>query len=115
MVFNMDFKKIQKLVHEEYKQKGFEERFNKAEDLLKPYGLDFIVVLAEVGLVSSEVGETLDWIRKDNEYERNLDLADIVIRVMTFCERKGIDLEKWILEKNIINSRRKRFHGKKNI
>ncbi len=104
----MEFKDLQKLVYKEYKKNGFEEFFNK-------YGS--CGDLAEIGLITSEVGEALDYLRDDTECTKyvKLELADIIIRVMNFCNRKDIDLEFFILAKNGINERRNKYHGKKVI
>jgi len=102
----MEFKDVQKLVYEEYKQNGFEAFFNQHDD---------IGDIAEIGLISSEVGEALDYCRDKNEKFLALELADIAIRLFNFCNRKGIDLESFIIIKNRINEQRTKFHGKKVI
>lgn len=43
------------------------------------------------------------------------ELADIVIRVMDFCEYYGIDLEKAIAEKHAFNKNRPYKHGGKKL
>jgi len=102
----MEFKDIMKLVYPEYQQNGFEAFFNQHDD---------IGDIAEIGLVSSEVGEALDYCRDKNEKFMALELADICIRVFNFCNRKGIDLEFYIIAKTHINNTRSKFHGKKVI
>jgi len=102
----LEFKDVQKLVYPEYQQNGFEAFFNKHDD---------IGDIAEIGLVSSEVGEALDYCREKEEKFMALELADIVIRVFNFCNRKGIDLESFIIIKNRINKQRTKYHGKKVI
>jgi len=104
----MEFKDVQKLVYEEYKQNGFEAFFNEN---------GICGDLAEIGLFTTEIGEALDYQRDDTECTKyvKLELADIIIRVMNFCNRKGIDLEFYIIAKNRINKSRDKFHGKKVI
>lgn len=101
----MEFKDLQKLVYEEYKKNGFEEYFNKYEECGD---------LAEIGLIASEIGEALDYIRDSKEIKYvSVELADIVIRVLNFCNRKNIDLEFYIIAKNRINKMRDKYHNKK--
>jgi len=103
----MEFKDLRKLVYEEYKRNGFEEFFNKNKECGD---------LAEIGLIASEIGEALDYIRDDKETKYiAVELADIVIRVLNYCNRKNIDLEFYIIAKNCINKRRSKYHGKKVI
>lgn len=102
----MEFKDLQKLVYEEYKRNGFEAFFNKYNKCGD---------IAEIGLITSEIGEALDYCRDENEKFLSVELADIIIRVLNFCNRKNIDLEFFILAKNRINKNRSKFHGKKVI
>ena len=98
----MEFKEIQSLVEISYILNGFKKEFEE-------HGV--IGDIAEVGLFGEEVGELLDAIRKDGD--KGVECADLVIRVMNFCNRKGIDLEHEILKKNEKNMKRKYLHGKK--
>jgi len=101
----MEFKDLQKLVYEEYKKNGFEEFFNRNKECGD---------IAEIGLIASEIGEALDYIRDDKETKYvSVELADIVIRVLNYCNRKNIDLEFYIIAKNRINCRRDKYHNKK--
>jgi len=100
----MEFKDIQKLVYEEYKKNGFEEFFNKNKECGD---------IAEIGLITSEIGEALNYCRDRNEKFLSIELADIVIRVLNYCNRKNIDLEFYIIAKNRINNRRDKYHSKK--
>lgn len=64
-------------------------------------------------LMVSELGEACEGLRKDDWKNVAEELADTVIRVMDFCEARGIDLEKEILKKVEKNKKRKYRHGKK--
>ena len=114
----MEFKKIQKLVYKEYVDNGF---YSEWEHVVP----SIAGKIAEIGLFAEEVGEGLSAIRHGNKpltcpyckkiiEKRNIEdeCADIVIRVMNFCTRTGIDLEKAILKKNNINTKRDNLHGK---
>lgn len=100
---------IQKLVYKEYLKNGYLENWN----IHKQVG-----DIAELGLIISEVSEAMEIIRKNNNLEiwRNMELkkecADIVIRVMNFMSRKGLDLQTAILEKNKKNLKRGYLHDK---
>jgi len=102
----MDFLELQKKVYEEYIKNGFQDKFNEK---------GAIGDIAELGLITTEIGEAIESIRDDNREELCFELADIVIRVMNICNRKGIDLGTWILKKNDLNLSRDKFHGRKII
>lgn len=125
----MNFKELQELVYDEYKINEYEymwnledlkmlikTNFHLADDYFK--GLQFkqlmrIADIAEVGLVNTEVSELLEDIRKDEKLSVQAnECADIVIRVMNYCSRKGIDLEREILYKHKINMLRGKLHDK---
>lgn len=100
----MELKDLQEVVYGEYKRNGFEEAFNKK---------DVTGDIAELGFITTEIGEAIEWACKVDKWENlPLELADIVIRVMNFCNRKGIDLERAILTKNSINENRGKLHGR---
>jgi len=108
----MNFKKIQSIVYEEYKKNDYLKMWGDAQKVLKFFenGPE-IVDVAEVGLISEEVGEAEREIRKGRnpKYE----LADIIIRTLNFASRKGIDVEQAILEKHEKNMKREKRHGRK--
>jgi len=109
----VDLWRIQQLVHEEYKKNGYEERWNRARQLLKPEGLEGIVDLAEVGLFVTEIAEAMEAIRDGDVKHEHEEQADIVIRVLNYCNRRGFDLESAILAKHKRNMKRGKFHGRK--
>lgn len=72
-----------------------------------------IADIAEVGLINTEVSELLEDIREDkDEIDQLKECADITIRIMNYCNRKGLDLELAILTKNAENMTREELHGK---
>jgi NTP pyrophosphatase (non-canonical NTP hydrolase) len=101
----MNLKRIQELVFKEYCLNGYTEMWNKAEK---------IGDIAEMGLVVTEVSEALEELRSKNTNNEHLaeECADIVIRVMNHLSRKGLDLEKAILQKHDKNLEREHLHGK---
>ena len=103
MVRGMTFSELQKLVYKAYKKNKFEQWFNKAGQMGD---------IAEIGFVTTEVGEAIEHICHLNEEELRMELADIVIRVLNFCNRKDISLEEYIIKKNAINMKRGRLHGR---
>jgi len=95
----MTIKKLQKIVHKIAKEKGFwEEDRNNAE---------------LIALMHSELSEALEAMRTDNWAMIAEELADVVIRVMDFCEARGINLEEEIINKLEYNKQRPYKHGKK--
>jgi len=128
----LDFKQIQKLVYKEYKENKFEEAFNKGGkelhksliqelnkttlELIKAVNFpnekaDYGDIL-EIAFIATEVGEAIEHANNLNKEELRFELADIVIRTMNLCNRKGINLEEYILKKNSKNEKRGRLHGR---
>lgn len=105
----MNLQELQQYVFREYKTNGYLEMFNKH---------DKVGDIAELGLICTEVSEAIEVIRKKesypvSEYELKEELADIIIRVFNFANRKGInDLEQQIVNKTHKNTVRPKFHGK---
>lgn len=72
-----------------------------------------------IALMHSELSEALEAIRKTQDHcvieSGNVaeELADCVIRIMDYCESKGINLGKAIVEKHEYNRTREYKHGKK--
>lgn len=110
---------IQELLYEEHIKNGYKEMWSAP--LMPIYGYeDFcyraqnIFDLAEVGLINTEISEALECIRKDCYNEKlYLEMADIIIRAINFCSRKGIKISSYIENKNTINLNRGELHGKK--
>jgi len=96
-----DLKTLQKECHEVAKSKGFwDEERNNAE---------------MIALMHSELSEALEAMRDGNWHERHgvaEELADCVIRILDFCEGRGIDLEAEIVKKYKKNKERPYKHGK---
>ena len=109
----MEFDKVQELVHEEYIKNGYAERWTKEYLIEHPEELDLVIDLAEVGLFVTEISELMEEIRDGNLPLYAPEGADIIIRVLNFFNRKGVDLETAILTKHNINLRRDKLHGRK--
>jgi len=103
---------LQQLVFEEYKRNGYAERWSVEYLKGHPKELDLIIDIAEVGLINTEVSELLEDIRSDKPENYGAECADIVIRVMNWCNRKNIDLGWHIQEKNKKNLTRDKLHGR---
>lgn len=74
-----------------------------------------------IALMHSELSEALEYLRKGNGASDHItgfsggeeELADVVIRIMDFAERKGMAVSAAILEKMKFNATRPYKHGKK--
>jgi len=93
------------LIYKEYVKNGFEEFWNKSKD-------KELSDLAEVGLIHTEVSEAQEEIRNNDYYNLGLELAGTIIRILNFCTRKGIPIEKRIWEAHQINKKREKKHGR---
>jgi NTP pyrophosphatase (non-canonical NTP hydrolase) len=117
----MQFDAIQYMVFQEYKKNGYLESWTFLNNKLSHLYIDKVQTifdLAEIGLINTEIAEAQEILRESNifinkQHVLGLELADIVIRVMNFCSRKGINLESAIIEKHEINFKRDKLHGKK--
>lgn len=101
----MEFDNIKKAVFIPYWKNGFLEEMNSNGRFGD---------ITEMALITTEVSEAIEDLRQKEINKEHLaeECADIVIRVMNFCNRKKIDLEKAIIDKNEINSKREFRHGK---
>jgi NTP pyrophosphatase (non-canonical NTP hydrolase) len=73
-----------------------------------------------IALMHSELSEALEAMREGNPKDKHcptydsvdIELADCVIRIMDYCEGKGINLEAAIIAKMEFNHTREHKHGK---
>ena len=94
---------LQRLVFLEYCEHGFMHKFNDAGE---------IGDVAELGLITTEVSEVIEAVRK-NQDNVGEECADIIIRTLNFMTRKGLHADLEIMKKNVINEERAFMHGKK--
>ncbi len=109
----MKLSELQKLVFEEYKRNGYAERWSKEYLMEHPEELDLVIDLAEVGLFVTEVSELMEDIRDANIDHYGEEGADVIIRLLNFFNRKGIDVEPYIIAKHEKNLKRGKLHGRK--
>ena len=105
-LFSLD--EIAKRVYQNEKNKGFDVKNRNDGEAL--------------ALIHSEVSEMLEALRKDPKAKdekcpefTNLEVeaADVFIRLLGFCERKGLKLGLAVLAKHRYNVTRPHRHGKK--
>jgi NTP pyrophosphatase (non-canonical NTP hydrolase) len=114
----MDFKELQKLVYKSYVDNGFCGTWEEASNILKKSHkpeLHKLIDLAECGLITTEVSETLEEIRNDDKEKIAKELAGCIIRIMNFATRLNIDLEPFIVSEELRNRNRGNHHGRKII
>ena len=109
----MNINELQKLVFAEYKRNGYAERWSKEYLIAHPEELDLVIDLAEVGLFVTEVSELMEEIRDAKIEKYGEEGADIVIRLLNYFNRKGIEIEPYILAKHEKNLKRGKLHGRK--
>ena len=104
----MRMPEIQKMVHQLAVEKGWYD----------PPKSD----LESIMLMVSELSEAVEEVRKGSAGTYHVDgkpegvaieLADCVIRIMDYCESRGINLQAAIFEKHDYNKSRPYRHGKK--
>lgn len=108
----MNLDTLAKRLHETARNKGFWDSFDENDP--------FIFYAKQLAMVHSEVTEVLEAIRKSKgELEVVTEMADIIIRILDLFEglkltgeiSKDISLEKLLVEKSIVNSKRPQKHG----
>lgn len=70
------------------------------------------VLLSKLMLITTEVAEAAEAIRKGDMANFAEELADICIRVFDVAGATGVDLESSIINKQKKNDKRKHMHGK---
>lgn len=108
----MDFEEIQKELFREYVKNGYLEEWTFS---IIPTTTQKKLDIAELGLITTEISEAIEEIRKENTDIAHLSVecADIIIRTLNFMSRLGvINMEGIILFKYKKNMKRKRLHGK---
>lgn len=103
---------IQSEVFKEYIINGYLDEWTwvKNDEIQKKFDI------AELGLIMTEISEAIEEIRKgDNTVDNDklfIECADIIIRTLNFMSRKNINAQYFILEKNKVNLKREKLHGK---
>lgn len=114
----MNLNDIQQLVFEEYKKNGYLAMWEGAIGVLKAFGdpnTGGLIDLAELGLIGTEITEAMEDVRSnepDLQDKLGIELADIIIRVLNFASRKGIDITSYIIKKHKKNLERGKLHGR---
>ena len=106
----MTISELCKLAHKMAVEKGFwEEQEVEAGDFNTSIDRNNGELIA---LMHSELSEALEGLRHDDWKNVAEELADCMIRIGDFCEARGIDLEKAIIDKMEYNKTRPYKHGK---
>lgn len=70
-------------------------------------------MLGKLMLVVSEVSEAAEAVRHNDRANFEEEIADTFIRLLDICGAIGINIERAISDKMMVNESRKRRHGKK--
>jgi hypothetical protein len=112
----MELNQIQKLVYEEYVKNGYELMWNNT---YRTDGYELAEItrkndLCELGLIDTEITEAKEEVRNLVINNANLakECADVIIRVLNFMSRKGLNAEEAILNKHTKNMNRESRHGR---
>jgi NTP pyrophosphatase (non-canonical NTP hydrolase) len=71
------------------------------------------IVPEKLALITGEVSEALEEHRDDNDEKMEVELADIIIRVLDLAEWKGFDMDRAVEAKHKKNLGRPYLHGRK--
>jgi len=99
---------LQAILLTDYNAKGF---LKKWQSVTPKWAGD----LAELGLIHTEISETMEAVRDGDEEHMAEELAGIVIRVLNFASRHNINLMEYITEEFKRNTNRPFLHGRKVI
>lgn len=73
---------------------------------------DVNLILAKLMLVTTEVAETAEAVRKGNFSNYQEEIADTIIRLLDLAAATGVDVDGWVEAKMLINEGRPFMHGK---
>lgn len=112
---------LAKAIHENAVNKGFHNDISSLKNLIdnklidaEQFNLLYIIALnSKLALITTEVAECTEALRKEDYKNFKEELADIAIRVFDLAELNGIDIEKEILDKVKKNASRPYLHNKR--
>jgi NTP pyrophosphatase (non-canonical NTP hydrolase) len=104
--------------------KSLNELRDEALRIAVEHGFKNATVLEDIALIHSELSEALEDYRAGHPLHKTryqgskpvgipIEMADVIIRVLHFCGKHGIDIEKAVEEKMAYNEGRPFMHGKK--
>lgn len=93
----MNLKEIQSQLYQEYLREEKDKIFKDKGE---------VGDIAELGMITEEVGEAIVAVRKKKQKALQLECADVIIRTVCFMSRKGIDLQKALEQANRKNVKR---------
>lgn len=104
---DMTINEIQKAVFEEYVKNGYYEMWSNIEN-------QKVADIAELGLIGTEVSETMEEIRSKEVCPTKVEAecADIIIRVLNFMTRNYLDPFEGLRLAHATNLKRGKLHGK---
>lgn len=106
----MSIKDWQKTAHELAKKKGWYDKGKTKSDIES-----LMMMVSEISEAVEELrkGTKPLYIKKKKPEGELIELADLFLRLVCYCEWKGYDLEKAVLIKHSFNTSRPYRHGSK--
>lgn len=108
-------KQWQREVHALARANGFWDHETVGSTDFEGYGahLNPSIVPEKLALITGEASEALEEHRDDNDEKMEVELADIIIRVLDLAEYKGFDMDRAVEAKHKKNLSRPYLHGRK--
>lgn len=102
-------------VHRLARQNGFWDHETVGSPDFEGFGVyaNPSIVPEKLALIVGEASEALEEHRDDNDEKMEVELADIIIRVLDLAEWKGFDMDRAVEAKHRKNLDRPYLHGRK--
>jgi hypothetical protein len=109
----LTLRELQLKLYEEYSQNGYRDMWDSADRSCELAGLGKIGTLGELGLITSEVAEAMEYVRDQRlPHEFGEELVDVIIRTLNLMTRLGFNAQMFMEQKHEKNLTRGHLHGR---